>query len=706
MTLEIPKVLAPFECYGVDFSGQSGDNLIADCIFCGKAAHMYANPDTTQWDCKHCGKNGNTYTFLSHVAEHHRETTVKRDYMRLERNRLIPRKVLRRYKLAWDGLQWLLPAISDRGTILDIRRWSFKTKRVMSTKGCNSQLFGLQFWKKGTSRIWLCEGEWDLLALSDLFISLKKTDIVLAVPGADVFKKDWAHRFSGRNVVLCYDHDTAGRRGTKKAADMLRGKATKLDYIVWPEDAVPGYDIRAFISEKRSKGWSDRRIHNALVALIQCVPPSREGAGAGGNKAGNAGEEFFIAPANERPSFRRLLRHFRQHVCMDTDMVDGLRLVLAVVLSEQMSGSPLWVQIVGPPGSGKTLLIQCCAKSDRVLFRSTITAKMLVSGFQSQDDPSLLAHVNNMTVAIKDSTEMYAGAKWEANEADSVLRGAYDGSVNRSYGNAVQRSYQDLHFSMIMGVTNMIHGRCQSTLGERFVRFQMRPLEAEAIDRRMAMALSEVTDNPEDRLQDIVRLFLARNVDPADWPCIPDTMKARLMALAHMTALFRAQIERTNAIMGNLSYRPEPEYGTRLIKQLAKLAVSLAYVDGLKEVDNRIWLQVRRVAIDSMIGFHIDIALAVHSLGKSAVTSNVALLADIPLNTVTEKIGDMLVLGILREKKLDGKEQAKYTTDKAKAVRRFVLSRRVTRWLEIIGIEKGDRNAIVESHRTSGEYTG
>src|SRR5262245_44795297 len=62
-----PKNYAPiFEMFGVAFGkpNSSGEALAEECPWCGKD-RFYLNVEKGQYDCKHCGEQGNVYTFLT-----------------------------------------------------------------------------------------------------------------------------------------------------------------------------------------------------------------------------------------------------------------------------------------------------------------------------------------------------------------------------------------------------------------------------------------------------------------------------------------------------------------------------------------------------------------------------------------------------------------------------------------------------------------
>ena len=52
---------------------------------------------------------------------------------------------------------------------------------------------------------------------------------VLAVPGANGFKKQWGERFRGKTVVTCFDDDEPGRAGVSLVHQILAPFASSLE---------------------------------------------------------------------------------------------------------------------------------------------------------------------------------------------------------------------------------------------------------------------------------------------------------------------------------------------------------------------------------------------------------------------------------------------------------------------------------------------
>jgi len=347
------------------------------------------------------------------------------------------------------------------------------------------------------------------------------------------------------------------------------------------------------------------------------------------------------------------MHSFEKWVKMTDDLVAGLKIMLAVVLSTELPGDPLWMYIIGPAGGGKTLLLTSLQDSNRTIFRSSVTPRALVSGFNSKPDPSLLPHLDNKCLIWKDFTEVLSMHPNDKDEVFGVLRGAYDGFVQKTFGNGVNREYT-VHFSMLAGVTPAINGDNRASLGERFLKFQM--LKDENIDHseqiRAAISMVAKENEMEAELRESASTFINGRTGYAATPRVPECIKERVVALAQIIAILRASVER-NQYNDKIKYRPQAEVGTRLAKQLVKLAKMLAIVEKEDAVTENIHQLIERVAFDSATGFHIEVVQAVILLGPNATEREITALTGLPPTNTHRALEDLVLLRAL--KRLPGK---------------------------------------------------
>jgi DNA primase len=79
---------------------------------------------------------------------------------------------------------------------------------------------------------------------------------IVASPGANTFKPEHAKFLSARDVIILYDHDTAGESGIKrvvKTCSELVDRPTSIRKLVWSADKGKGYDIRDLFNEYKNE---------------------------------------------------------------------------------------------------------------------------------------------------------------------------------------------------------------------------------------------------------------------------------------------------------------------------------------------------------------------------------------------------------------------------------------------------------------------
>jgi len=640
---ETPKAIKPFNFLGCHLQKPaSGTNWRGTCPFC-ESSKLFVNEENGLFDCKVCGVEGNTITLMTELINHllkednsieMKDLAENRGKVRIENEEFshaLPMKSLRAFKATWNSETgaYLIPCISRKKTVRNIRCYS--NGQMRATAGIELQLGGLHLISKNTKKIWLCEGEWDAVWMHTLLQMVGRNDeAAVWVPGANCMKDSWVIELSGYHVVCAYDNDEAGKRGAEKVDRYMSGIVSELSFLNWPDGLPNKFDLRDFIVSGLARGDKPGK----LMLQLEKLTSSR-------SKAGESEPED---KGTETATLQEVIAAFERNVLMDGQMRDALRVMLAVCVSNDIEGDPLWLYVVGPPGAGKTLMLSALQGSRRCRFVSTISAHSLVSGWQANGsrDPSLIPRLKGKTLVAKDWTEILSMPGPMQEEIFSTLRGAYDGFVQKPFGNGIVREYKGCYFSILAGVTNAIHGNNKASLGERFLKYQL-VVKPETTNSVVMSAISNVGRERkiEEELKDVVSKFLRRKLRKL--PKLPERMAERIIALVRIIAILRAQVERD--FRGDkLQYRPVPEAGTRLAKQLAKLASLIAFVDGKHEVGEAQWPIIEKVAYSTAYGFHLDIISAIMEMGGSATRKQLSEETGIPISTMLMKIEDLMLL--------------------------------------------------------------
>lgn len=649
---DIPKILKPFIELGFEFSWTraTASEAFSDCIFCGRLNKLYINMADGRWGCKaaSCSRSGNTYTFMREwyaMIKEMQDQVSDSHWDRFCKDRKLPREVLEEYGVSWDegGNRWVFPIFDSKGDLVNFRFYRVGGK-VRAMSGLDLSLFGVEthkyLIKQPRKIIFLLEGESDCFSFRLLLEREGKPGVVYAVPGS-AFKEAWVKHFIDADlVILGYDVGAENNRDRTRKLLLKGGYKGQLQFIKWPivEEGLPnGTDIRDFISfgakyEDFEKMFSDFS--------------SEEILGPNNNTAltPNYKENPDIHLDSPCTTFDQVLETYDKHVYMTGNMKLGLRIAYAAALTVDVPGDPLWVHIVGPPGSGKTLVVMSLSHWSRCVALSKVSPTSLVSGFRGQngEDPSILSKMNERIMAIKDWTEIYSMPQAEKEEVLSIFRGAFDGSVVKPYGNGMVRTYDPLHFNMITGVTYIIYAETSSALGERFVMFHIEDGIGFKASHNISKAIDNVGKDPEItyELAEATKTFLdSREKVEIETPA---WFKERMIHLSQLVSILRGTVDR-DVFRDVLRSTPQHEMGTRIAKTLTKAAIGLAKTYDPQEITQEVYTYVKRIARDTCPIFVMKIMNYLIDNSRSS-PMDISHATEIPLNTVRSALYDMELL--------------------------------------------------------------
>lgn len=663
--------LAPYKQHGVRFSRTSGSDAVGDCPWCASrpgsssrgVGKFLARTDGEVWRCVTCPGQGNVQGFLREVAVRNAQAAQVSNLRRLANNRGgLDVRTLRAWGVGTSGDGFTYPAfiLQEDGSpaVADVRRYKPGGKPYSTSGGhaglmtaCKAGAPALT----GSRVVWLCEGEWDGMALWRALREAGIQDDVFAVPGATTLPQKAVGFLSGKDVVLLYDNDHAGKAGTERAWSKLAGYAASLRRIVWPEGLPDGYDIRDLWMEVRD----GKRLHLSIVEKLTGDAP--EGIVKAGVQAQVASAQDKIDPDAEGASPRDTLKAYRKW--LEIDQPDMLDVVFGTVLANRMDIDPLWLFVVAPPGGGKSEILMSLSACPMVHCSTGLTSHTLISGFNfGGADPSLLPKLLGRTWIVKDFTTVLALNQLARDEIFSVLRDAYDGRVEKPFGNGVMRRYEG-RFGIVAGVTGKIDSVTtqNAVLGERFIRWRSRHRGKVMVGSDVIMkAMENLTGETEMRedLRKAARKVLDREVRREHYPKIPRWFMERTKELAQWVASMRGVVERdryagsTSVIMA----KPSVEVATRLAKQFCTLGLGIGVYRKLKELDESVYQIIAGVGRDTCPDRAEEITRSLYSFGGSGTSREIANDCRFPVETVRWVLQDMELLGLAKkEKGTDGR---------------------------------------------------
>lgn len=622
-----------FECFGFSQERTAGDEVVGKCPFCLKAGHFYVNKNKLCYDCKRCGESGGFYKFLKRVAEENERNMDDDAWRVLAINRQLPRAALREWGIGHAGHgHYTIPVFDSTGSVYNIKRYKLGGK-LLGTTGVKNNLFGLQKLRPATT-IFLCEGEWDAIALHYMLGKVDVEGSVVAVPGATQFAGEWVSAFANRSVVALYDRDEAGEKGAKLCAERIGAVAKTLDFVKWPQSEPEGFDARDFVT---------RAIQNkdlkAAWSLLQSYIVSSVSVGAA---SGPTQPTTPSVPTVPSLTYASALTTYKKWMSLKN--TDAIKVMFGVVFANRLEGDPVWLFMVGPPGSAKSELLMSLSEAAEIISKSTLTSASLISGWQlgtGGTDHSLIPQLNNKVLVVKDFTAVLGAAQQERDTIFGVLRDAFDGKIEKSFGTGV-RAYKS-KFGVMAGVTPKINdfASMHQSLGERFLKYRM---EEDDPDAKIRTAINNI-DSENSMRAELQAAAVGVLAGTPGKPSVPLWFIDKTVALARYCAILRGVVDR-DRYSQIVTHNPTVEVGTRPAKQLTKMAIGLAMVDGRGELGEDDYRIIRDIAICSCPD-RVERAVAALA-GKKLDIKELADITKLPSNTLTRVTNDLFLLGTIK----------------------------------------------------------
>ncbi|MEE8256761.1 MAG: hypothetical protein V3R60_02625 [Acidobacteriota bacterium] len=361
--------------------------------------------------------------------------------------------------------------------------------------------------------------------------------------------------------------------------------------------------------------------------------------------------------AKEYRSLTRLYEVFERWLLLKDPYL--LEVVLASVVANLLGGDPLWLLIVAPPSSAKTEIIRALSRVPCIYLLSNLTANTLLSGQKGKKDASLLPHLSNKILAMKDFTTILTLHRDARAEIFAQLREVYDGSYSKAYGTGEQKRWEG-RVGFLAGVTQVIDGQqaVHTILGERFLLYRPETEARQEIARK-ALRNRGTEAQMRKELAEAVEGFMASLEKVEDRTGeIPQEVEDIIVLLADLTAKGRAGVPR-DGYDRQIQYTPDPETPARLAKQLALLGTGLAVVKGKIGVGTDELAVLRKVATATMIQQRVKVVRALAKLHSWEWAETQAVMDEttIPARTCKELLEDCWVLKLV-ERDREGDEDS------------------------------------------------
>ena len=283
--------------------------------------------------------------------------------------------------------------------------------------------------------------------------------------------------------------------------------------------------------------------------------------------------------------------------------------ILATVVANKLDGPPVWLMLIAPPSSGKTIALEPLDALPNTKLLSKMTEKTLLSGMPDQNGKpaSLLLQLGpTPTLVVKDLGTLLEMNHFSKGDLYAQLREVYDGYISAAYGNGRFVEWPGKgkrgKATLIVGMTpsvDMYHVM-ESHLGERFLRYQYRssksPIElarASIYNTGSEAQLEAELRASYAQCNRMVTMRLARG-----GPYAGKKTSEICTKLAVLTAAARTSVIRNPYEGHGVSLVPEAEATPRVAKMLWLMAQALCVLrneDDLSDTD-----LLTKIAVDNI----------------------------------------------------------------------------------------------------------
>lgn len=316
---------------------------------------------------------------------------------------------------------------------------------------------------------------------------------------------------------------------------------------------------------------------------------------------------------------------------------------LGAVAANLLPGDPVWLLLIGPPGSGKTEILQSLTRLSAVHSTATFTPASLLSGTSKREradtaSGGLLREVGQRGLIVcKDFGSVLSMHRDARAETLAAMREMYDGSWTRRVGTD---GGQALHWTgkvgFLGGATQTIdrHHAVMASMGERFLLVRLPSLDPEKQARRALSHSARSKEMREELSKAVAALFEHGIGEP--FP-LDETFREHLIALAMLVVKCRSAVER-DGYKREVELVPDAEAPTRLIVVLDRLRAGLEAI-GIDRT--KVWSVVRDAALDSIPSLRRRVVEHLADLEGQADTSEIAKALRYPTQTTRRALEDL-----------------------------------------------------------------
>ncbi|MBD3337916.1 MAG: hypothetical protein GF353_02330 [Candidatus Lokiarchaeota archaeon] len=319
--------------------------------------------------------------------------------------------------------------------------------------------------------------------------------------------------------------------------------------------------------------------------------------------------------------------------------------------------TPIWIFFIGASGSGKTEILNSVKNSPDTCFISNFSTKSFASGYSSKKqgkenkDFSLLPKIDKKVLIIKDFTTLISARREVRREIFGILRDAFDGHYAKAFGSEAETKEYNANFGVVVGCTPAIdkYQSFDNDLGERFLKVRFKKQNTRDMVERALAGFDQETEMREEISKYVLKcLEIDGSPEKTKINFENDKLKKKIILLSDIGSKLRTHVSRDGAHK-IVHFEPEPEVGTRLVKQISKLLHGIAIVREKTEITDEEYQIALRIIHDNMTSYNVRILQQL--LIREGTLEYIIEETKIPRATATIYLEDLELLDIINRNK-------------------------------------------------------
>ena len=338
---------------------------------------------------------------------------------------------------------------------------------------------------------------------------------------------------------------------------------------------------------------------------------------------------------------------------------DPLYIVLGTVVANMMKGSPVWVVLIGPPSSGRTILLEMLANLPRIHIVGAIKSpSALLSGVAKKDHAKgatggLLRQIGQAGMMVmKDFTSMLSLPREPLAEAIGALRETFDGRYSRPLGSEGGKVLEwQGRIGFLAACTPAIdrHSSLIGDLGERWIYYRYPETDGYG-ETIKSLGITDPAAMMEE-LRALVNSFidvleLAWDDHGTDRRELDKHEKDRLYAMASLVCAARSTVPRDQFNHSEVNDVASKEAPPRIAGELGQLYLGLEKI-GLEEAER--WRLVGKMALDSVRQVRVLVIQALRESKVPLKPSELKLRFSCGKRTIDFALEDLAIHGMVQK---------------------------------------------------------